>query len=337
MSAILESPAHEVFADPYQHWRKNLLPIERVRELSTLRPGRVVVDTIRTWAVIFAAWTAVALWTEWWVVLLAIPVIGSRYYALFIIGHDGLHRRLFARRWLNDLYNDLFIIGPIGAITHINDKNHLNHHHYLATDQDPDRHKHGCFNKARLPELFGYLSGVTSVFRSVKHVFFNNQAAQADPARHGYTVRDLAILLAWQVLLIGGLTLTIGWWAFPVLWLLPVYVFTFLADNFRTFAEHSYPAPDDDMDDKRLITFLSHPLERLFVAPMNMNYHAMHHLYPSIPYFHLPTADREARQRPAAAGLVWRQTYVGYLLSYCRALPLHECKERWALKHGPGH
>ena len=223
MSAAPASPAHEVFADPYQHWRKNLLPIERVRALSTLRPGRVIFDTIRCWAVIVAAWAAVALWTEWWVVLLAIPVIGSRYYALFIIGHDGLHRRLFARRWLNDLYNDLFIIGPIGAITHINDRNHLNHHHYLATEHDPDRHKHGCFNKTRLSELFGYLTGITSVYRSVKHVFFNKQPAPDGAARQGHTLLDLAIMLTWQVLLIGGLTWAIGWWAFPVLWLVPVF------------------------------------------------------------------------------------------------------------------
>jgi fatty acid desaturase len=323
MSTALESAPAQVSADPYHYWRKNLLPIERVRALSSLRPSRVVVDTLGCWAVILTAWSAVALWTEWWVVLLAIPIIGSRYYALFIIGHDGLHRRLFARRWLNDRFNDLFILGPIGAITHINDKNHLNHHHYLATDRDPDRHKHGCFNKTRLHELFGYLTGVTSFFRSIKHVFFTRPSADHE----AHTALDLAILLAWQVLLIGGLTLAIGWWAFPVLWLLPVYVFTFLADNFRTFAEHSYPAPDRTMDEHRLITYLSNPLERLFVAPMNMNYHAVHHLYPSIPYFHLPKADREARQRPAAAGLVWRCSYLGYLLSYTRALPLDECRE----------
>src|SRR5271156_2890120 len=123
MTTSLQSPAREDYADPYQYHRKNLLSIDRVRQLSILRPGRVVFDTLWCWCGILAAWTVVALWTEWWTVLLAIPVIGSRYYAVFIIGHDGLHRRLFARRWLNDLFNDLFTIGPIGAITHVNDKN----------------------------------------------------------------------------------------------------------------------------------------------------------------------------------------------------------------------
>jgi fatty acid desaturase len=332
-ASLAACPPREDYADPYQFQRKNLLSIERVRQLSALRPCRVVWDTIWCWCVIVAAWTVVARWTEWWTVLVAIPVIGSRYYAVYIIGHDGLHRRLFATRWLNDLFNDLFAIGPIGAITHINDKNHLAHHHYLATDHDPDRHKHGCFNKTRLHELFGYLTGISSVFRSVRNVFFSRPTgAAADSAasgsRTGYTLRDLAILLGWQVLLIGGLSWTIGWWAYPVLWLLPVYVFTFLADNFRSFAEHSYPAPDHLMDERRLVTFVSNPLERLFAAPMNMNYHAAHHLYPSIPYYCLPIADREIRRHPAAATLLWRGSYLGYLLSYALALPLEECRKQ---------
>jgi fatty acid desaturase len=326
MNTPLEAPAPDFFADPYQHYRKSLLSIGRLRELSRLRPARVVIDTLWCWGWILAAWTAVALWPAWWTALLAVPVIGSRYYALFIIGHDGIHRRLFARRSVNDLFNDLFILGPIGAITRINGKNHLNHHHYLATARDPDRHKYGSYNKTQAHELVGYLSGVTSVLRSIRHVFFARHAgAPPGTALHpGYALRDGAILLGWQLLLMGGLTVAVGWWAFPVLWLLPFYLFTFLADNFRSFAEHSHPAPDIDSDEHRLITYVSNPLERLLVAPMNMNYHAVHHLYPSIPYYHLPEADREVRRSPAAEGMVWRGSYLGYLRRYFGSLPLGE-------------
>ncbi|HMC11120.1 MAG TPA: hypothetical protein VKH44_07510, partial [Pirellulaceae bacterium] len=55
--------------------------------------------------------------------------------------------------------------------------------------------------------------------------------------------------------------------------------------------------------------------------------HAAHHLWPSIPYYNLPQADLEIRQHPAAAGIEWRATYFGYLLRYCRLLPLQECAE----------
>ena len=95
MTTTQDSAVAEAIADPYQFYRKNLLPISACGS-SILRPGRVVFDTLWCWCGIVAAWVAVALWPTWWVVLLALPVIGTRYYALFIIGHDGLHRRLFA-------------------------------------------------------------------------------------------------------------------------------------------------------------------------------------------------------------------------------------------------
>jgi fatty acid desaturase len=61
-----------------------------------------------------------------------------------------------------------------------------------------------------------------------------------------------------------------------------------------------------------------------------MNYHTAHHLWPSIPYYNLPQADREIRDLPAAADLEWRGTYVGYLLQYFRLLPLEDCRSATA-------
>ena len=48
-------------------------------------------------------------------------------------------------------------------------------------------------------------------------------------------------------------------------------------------------------------------------------FHAVHHLWPSIPYYNLPTADRLIRQHPGAAGLEWRGSYFAYLLTYWSA------------------
>jgi fatty acid desaturase len=319
--------------DPYAPYRRTLLEAGRLRELSRLSPARAVRDAALCWASIGAAWTAVALWPRWWVALAALPAIGSRYYALYIIGHDGLHRRLFERQAANDLFNDLAILGPVGAITRVNNRSHLDHHRYLTSELDPDRHKHGCFNKAEPLALAGYLAGLTSALRSARHVFLPESlpaahppAASPEAARASYRARDLAILAGWQLALLAGLTAAIGWWAYPVLWVLPVYLFTFLGDNLRAFVEHSHPEADAAADRHRLITFRSNPLERLFLAPMNMNFHAVHHLWPSIPYYNLPRADREIRGREEARGLIWRGSYLAYLWRYARALPLPECR-----------
>jgi fatty acid desaturase len=100
----------------------------------------------------------------------------------------------------------------------------------------------------------------------------------------------------------------------------------YLGDNCRSFAEHSHPKNDRASDEHRLITYTSNPVERFFLAPMNMNFHAVHHLWPSIPYYRLPEADREIRGQSGAAGLEWRRSYFGYLIRYWLALPLEECR-----------
>lgn len=313
--------------DPYEPYRSSLLTPARVRELSRLRPGRAVRDIALAWLAILAAWTVAAVHTTAWTVALAAVVVGTRYYALFIIGHDGLHRRLFAERRTNDLVCDLFILAPLGAITRLNNRNHLAHHRHLATERDPDRHRHACFNKTDLTELLGYASGLTSIVRSARNVFRGSRA-DAGPAGggEGYTARDLAILAGVQAALIGGLSWAFGWWGWPALWLAPVYVFTYLGDSLRSFAEHSHPQADALADEHRLITYVSSPIERLFFAPMNMNFHAAHHLWVSIPYYNLPAADAEMSAHPLAAGIERRGSYAGYLARYALALPLEECR-----------
>lgn len=318
----------------YNPWRRILLPPEQVRELSQLRPGRVVFGTARSWLLIVAGWTLVAWHPSPLTVLLAIPLIGSAFYALFIIGHDGLHRRLFHGRSTNDRFNDLCILGSIGAITRINNRNHLDHHEHLAMPDDPDRYKYVCFNKFEPGQLVAYLSGASTLFTSVRNVFLTNTALRPrDPDSlateirpSGYTVADLAILAVWQMALIGGLSWWIGWWAYPLLWLFPVFAFTFLMDNLRTFCEHSQPEADASADSHRLISYLSHPLERWFISPMNMNLHAIHHLWPSIPYYNLPEATRRVRASAVPNPLEWRTSYLAYLWRYWRALPLEACR-----------
>lgn len=363
--------------NPYAAHRRLLSP-QRVRELSKLRPWRTIRDTAWCWLGIAAAWTLVALYPTWWAVLIAVPVIGTRYYGLFIIGHDGMHRRIFNSRKATELFCDLFVLAPIGMITRINDRNHLLHHQHLATDDDPDLHKHACFNKTNRLEYVLFLTGLGSVIAVLRNLFVKPAVAtdsvaiasatssdtqaggvvapipDADAtegrsaAKTPYTARDIAIVLCWQAALIAGLTLAIGWWAYPVLWLAPVYLFAYLPNLIRSFVEHAHPEDDDVADHHRLTTFLSNPVERLFFSPMNMNYHIAHHLWPSIPYYNLPRADRELHEAARAAGneggdtgLTWRGSYLAYMWTYYVALPIEECRvSRQRRRHygeAPGH
>ncbi|MBO6538855.1 MAG: fatty acid desaturase [Rhizobiaceae bacterium] len=305
----------------YAPYRTTLLTKEQVRELCELRPGIAVRDTIIAWIGILAGFAAVALVPTWWMVLIAIVLIGTRYYALTIIGHDGLHRRLFRSRDANDLWNDLLILGPICAITHINRTNHMDHHRETCLPGDPDRHKYIHDDKEDNFSYVMFLSGLQSLWPAFRNIFLKRKAPVPGAESTRYTLRDMAIILGWQAALIVGLTWAIGWWAYPVLWILPIYVFAYRADLVRVFCEHSMLMPDKRADEtKRMITYTSHPLEKPFFAPHNMNYHTPHHLWPAIPYYNLPRADALIREYLAKNGpdenLVWRRSYFGYILFY---------------------
>lgn len=322
--------ATTTYREQHVRLRRSLLDPQRIRELSKLRPGRVVRDTLVQWVIIIGAWAAAAAIGTWWAVALAFVVVGNRFYALFIIGHDGMHRRLFPKTSTNDLFTDVFVLAPIGAINRINNRNHLRHHQSLATEADPDRHKHACFNKTTPVGVLLYLTGTGSVFKNIGNVFAGSKTEgqerrPKDPDRPKYSVRDLVIFLGVHGALIGGLTWAFGWWGYPVLWLAPVYVFAIMADNFRTFVEHSHPEADVLADAHRLVTNDPPFIEKVLFAPMHMHHHAAHHLWPSIPYYNLPAADRELRQSAGAAELEWRGSYLGYLRRYLRALPIAGC------------
>lgn len=315
---------YDKISQDYQPYRKAILGVPELQKLTTLRSGIVVRDTLWLWAQIILSWMIVDRWPLWWVILVCIPVIGTRFYALFIIGHDGLHRRLFKKRWVNDLWNDLFVLAPIFSITRMNRWNHMQHHSKLALPSDPDRYKYISTNKPSRFSVLLVITGIAYVVKAVKNVLIPNiQGPEGKSVPLKYSSRDLLILGICQLMLIGGLSITIGWWAYLVLWIIPVYVFTYTADIVRVFLEHSMLTDDVTADkSKRLVTYVSTPFERVFFAPMNMNFHSAHHLWPSIPYYNLPKADKYMRDwQKEGTGLYWRSSYIGYLFEYIRLLP----------------
>jgi len=301
----------------YQPYRSLLLSREEVMELSKLSPARAFRDLIWLWIQIVTAW-AVAGWLHsWWACALAAAFVGNRYYSLYIIGHDGLHRRLHDRRVVNDLVNDLLVMGPIGAITRLNRHNHMTHHITLHCHNDPDAYKYRSRQHMTLLGYFWSLTAVPFVLRAVGNVLRSPANDRSNAERR--TARDVVIILGWQILLVSSLSMVFGWWGYFAMWWIPVYAFTFATDLTRVFCEHSVPDTDDIALCDRLNTFDANWLELTLFAPMNMNHHAAHHLWPSIPYYNLPRATAQMRLRferlpkdaePSAS----RRSYIEWLL-----------------------
>ena len=85
----------------------------------------------------------------------------------------------------------------------------------------------------------------------------------------------------------------------------------------RQWVEH-YNSDDESVDPKYFYV-RSNPLELFLLAPMNFNYHGVHHYYPWIPYYRLPSLQAYLRERGIIiterpsylgliAGLPWKQS-----------------------------
>jgi fatty acid desaturase len=114
--------------------------------------------------------------------------------------------------------------------------------------------------------------------------------------------------------------LTLGWWVYPVLWVLPLVTLTTVCHLIRSFIEHAVLTEERPEHDNLLISITSNPVERAFLAPFNMNYHAEHHLYPAVPARRLPEV-REALDTTAQPPRLLRTAYLSALVRYARSLP----------------
>ena len=306
----------------YQPLRSKILPKEVLLRLNEPKPIVAIKDTFISWLIILSSWSLVAYFPHWFVVLLVVPIIGSQYYALHIIGHDGLHRRLFKSNRNNDLFANCFIYAPIFAITRLNRVNHMVHHRETSTLEDPDRHKYTHNGKTDRVGFVLFLAGLANLIPTLKNIFKpDNSKISKSEARESNkrTLSETLLIIVWQITIFVGLTYFVAWWAYPVLWLIPVYVFTFVGDLLRVFCEHSMLMDDDEADKTlRLISYTSNPVERMFFAPHNMNLHAAHHLWPSIPYYNLPEADKAIRECSMKDNFYYRSSYLEYIFNYAK-------------------
>ena len=100
------------------------------------------------------------------------------------------------------------------------------------------------------------------------------------PAQLKSLLQRLFPIFCTQVLIGLSLTAEFGWYGYVILWALPLATLAAFFNDFRIFCEHSLIGREATNSSERLVSFISNPIERFFVAPYNMNYHAEHHFIP---------------------------------------------------------
>ena len=80
------------------------------------------------------------------------------------------------------------------------------------------------------------------------------------------------------------------WIEFLVLWIVPSLTVLGAIFRIRSIAEHLVTENTCELNASR--TVYPTLLERLLLAPCNVNYHLEHHLFPSVPFYNLPALHR---------------------------------------------
>ncbi|MEN9983511.1 MAG: hypothetical protein RI918_1480 [Pseudomonadota bacterium] len=246
-------------------------------------------------AVIVHCWAVIGLAIAVGVILpvtipLAVMVIGNRQLGLNILMHDAAHALLHENRKVNDFIAywfcapELFIYRPY----------HLQHHRFVQQSEDPDLVLSKPFPITR-----------TSLWRKVvRDLTGQTFVKQYNKTRMFYICNGLG-LLAFSL---AGL-----WWAWLLMWLLPMMTWLPLVSRLRNIAEHALIVENGTDPLRHARTTYANWLERAFVAPYWVNYHCEHHMFTQIPCWNLPKAHQLLMQKGVTDRLEIQASYPAVL------------------------
>ncbi|KAF0186548.1 MAG: fatty acid desaturase family protein [Hyphomonadaceae bacterium] len=243
------------------------------------------------WALIIGAGAMFIAWPNPVTFALAVMVIGARQLGLAILMHDGAHGALHPDAKINEFIGEWLCAAPVGSNLQTYRKYHLKHHRYTEQPEDPDLMLSRPFPITRgslWRKVVRDMTGQTFFQQRFAGLFATPKSGQKKALFLNETRKRF---FAFNALLLLALSLAGYWWAFFVLWLLPMATWMQLILRIRNIGEHAVVhATDDPFHHAR--TTLANPVERLLLAPYWVHFHAEHHLFMHVPCWNLEKAHR---------------------------------------------
>ena len=195
------------------------------------------------WALILGSIALVAWWPNPLTFLLAVGIIGSRQLGLAILMHDGAHGCLSADEKVNLTLSQWFCAYPIFAETRAYRRYHLQHHARTQQEDDPDLVLSAPFPITRVSyrrKFFRDITGQTG-YQQRKAQFLNALGPKEWPfaQRAAHFWEKLGPQFAVNAVMFAGLAAAGVWWAYPLLWLLPLLTWQMVITRIRNIAEHA--------------------------------------------------------------------------------------------------
>ena len=279
---------------------------------------------LHCWSVIALAIAAGVIWPI--LIPLSVAVIGTRQLGLAILMHEAAHGGLSPNGRLNDFLGHLLCAVPVGASLTAYRPYHLAHHKYAQQPEDPDLVLSAPFPVTRASlrrKIIRDLTGQTFFKQRVLFALggLRARASGAEAADADDTVvtgRSVVAFLLVNAGLLAAAVLAGLWWAWFILWLLPMATWFPMVTRLRNIAEHACVEGSSSDAFRAARTTRASWWERALIAPYWVNFHAEHHLFMHVPCWKLPALHRAVRNRPQGERMEVAGGYVEVLL---RAAP----------------
>jgi len=266
---------------------KEVFTLEEWARFSARSSWRGLACVAGAWGLIFTAGAVFVLWPNPLTYVLAVMLIGARQLGLAILMHDGAHGALHSNMGVNNWVGEWLCAAPVGARLNSYREYHLKHHRYTEQPEDPDLALSAPFpitRKSLWRKVVRDLTGQTFLKQRKEQLFGGRKPGEVVNSSTGHFLLTNAILLV-------ALSLAGYWWAYFALWIVPMATWLPLVTRLRNIAEHAcVKTKEDPFSHAR--TTLANVIERLFIAPYWVHFHAEHHVFMHVPCYRLESMHR---------------------------------------------
>ena len=295
---------------------RNFLTEQELIEVRTRATWKSILLVVHAWTLILGSIAMVAAWPNPFTLVLAVAIIGSRQLGLAILMHDGAHGALANGEKLNMVLSQWFCAYPVFAETKAYRRYHLQHHARTQQEDDPDLILSAPFPITQASyrrKFWRDISGQTG-YAQRKAQFLSALGDGSWPLtkRAAHFCGKLGPQLVFNLIFLSGLATAGVWWAYPLLWLLPLMTWMMVITRIRNIAEHAV-VPDSDDPLRNTRTTRAGFIERLFIAPYFVNYHLEHHLLFYVPCYNLPRVHKILSRSAYAARMEVQPNYAAVL------------------------
>lgn len=290
-------------------------------DLSALTQSKSLLQVVLQWTYVlisiltynFAITETRNPWVYVPIYLLTVVCIGSRQHAMGILLHEAVHYRICNNKTINNFIGEWLLAWPLSSSLYGYRQQHFAHHRSVGDANDPDFARVQNVEKYAFPKTKSQILVILGKYAFGYYSFYDGREAMQQLVVGIPMGLQLKRLAAYAALISASIYWNF-WLGLILFWLIPSMTMLLLVMYIRLIAEHGVlPKGHSVFARSRHVD----PAfwEKILIAPLGVNYHLDHHLYPAVPFYKLPKLHEILlRDAAYANGAHITKGYVGGLL-----------------------